>query len=175
MSAKLVFIVFRQQTMTIQGVLQSFKPKGEAEGVYLSAIATIPKLINLLEGEENIGSIPERMVRSVEHYASETIVVVHGKLRKAPKRVKNATIHDYEIDVYEVHKVSSLTENVPFTVYDAENINRDKEDVAEDNVDDAEEETPIQSPGRSLTDLSKLSQDLLSRSKCFYHVHRFKY
>lgn len=31
MSAKLVFIVFRQQTITIQGVLQSFKP-GEAEG-----------------------------------------------------------------------------------------------------------------------------------------------
>lgn len=26
LSAKLVFIVFRQQTITIQGVLQSFKP-----------------------------------------------------------------------------------------------------------------------------------------------------
>jgi aspartyl/asparaginyl-tRNA synthetase len=29
MSAKLVFIVFRQQTMTIQGVLQSFRPHSE--------------------------------------------------------------------------------------------------------------------------------------------------
>jgi hypothetical protein len=31
MSAKLVFIVFRQQTITIQGVLQSFKPKEDVE------------------------------------------------------------------------------------------------------------------------------------------------
>jgi aspartyl/asparaginyl-tRNA synthetase len=34
MSAKMVFMVFRQQTMTIQGVLASFKPKGEAIGTY---------------------------------------------------------------------------------------------------------------------------------------------
>jgi hypothetical protein len=34
MSAKMVFIVFRQQTMTIQGVLASFKPKGDVEGTY---------------------------------------------------------------------------------------------------------------------------------------------
>jgi aspartyl/asparaginyl-tRNA synthetase len=32
MSAKLVFIVFRQQTITVQGVLQSFKPRHELEG-----------------------------------------------------------------------------------------------------------------------------------------------
>ncbi|KUJ09964.1 putative aspartyl-tRNA synthetase, cytoplasmic [Mollisia scopiformis] len=76
------------------------------------------------------------MVRSVEHYPSETIVVVHAKLRKAPKRVKNATIHDYELEVYEVHKVGNLTENVPFTVYDAENINRDREDVEDDEEDE---------------------------------------
>ena len=159
--------------MTLQGVLQSSKQKGEAEGTYLFADLESPRLIIGAE-EANDESIPERMVRSVEHYPSETIVVVHGKLRKAPKRVKNATIHDYEIDVYEVHKVSNLTENVPFTVYDAENINRDKEDVAEDNIDDAEEETPVQSPQvqspetrspRSSTDLSRLSQDLLSKSE----------
>jgi hypothetical protein len=112
------------------------------------------------------------MVRSVEHYPSETIVVVHGKLRRAPKRVKNATIHDYEIKVYELHKVSNLTENVPFTVYDAENINRDKEDVAEDQVDDAEENnTPIVTPGtaspQSSTDVLRLSPGLLSRSEFF--------
>ncbi|KAG0649017.1 Aspartyl-tRNA synthetase [Hyphodiscus hymeniophilus] len=152
MSAKMVFIVFRQQTMTIQGVLASFKPKEEA-----------------LEGEDNVGTITERMVRSIEHYPTETIVIVHGKLRKAPKRVRNATIHDYEIDVYEVHKVSSLTENVPFTVYDAENINRDKEDVAEDNADDArEEDSKVQSPTngspRSSTDLARLPQELLSKT-----------
>jgi aspartyl-tRNA synthetase len=109
------------------------------------------------------------MVRSVEHYPSEAIVVVQGKLRKAHKRVKNATIHDYEIDVYEVHKVSDLTENVPFTVYDAENINRDKEDGAEDNFDDAAEEStplsPTSASPRSSADLSRLEHEMISRSK----------
>ena len=41
MSAKLVFIVFRQQTMTIQGVLASFKPKGEAKGRYIRTMASV--------------------------------------------------------------------------------------------------------------------------------------
>jgi hypothetical protein len=122
------------------------------------------------------------MVRSVERYPSETIVIVHAKLRKAPQRVKNATVHDYELEVYEVHKVVSLAENVPFSVYDAENINRDKEDV--DEGDDAGEETstPIspldseevsmksQEQPRRSTDMSRFSQDLMSRSKPAHHL-----
>lgn len=144
--------------------------KGRSRGYVPLQIARLTKLIYSAEGEENNGTITERMVRSVEHYPAETIVVVHGKLRKAPKPVKNATIHDYEIDVYEIHKVSTLTENVPFTVYDAENINRDKEDVAEDNIDDAgEDDSKVQSPQsqspRSSIDLSRLSQELLSKSE----------
>ena len=122
------------------------------------------------------GTIPERMVRSVERYPNETIVVVHAKPRKAPQRIKNATVHDYELEVYEIHKVVTLAENVPFSVYDAENINRDKEDA--DEGDDAGEEasTPIspldtedasiksQDPSRRSTDMSRISQDLLSSS-----------
>jgi hypothetical protein len=101
------------------------------------------------------------MVRSIEHYPSETIVVVHAKLRKAPIRIKNATLHDHELEVYEVHKVGNLTENVPFTVYDAENINRDKEE--EDDDDDESgifsgADTP-EGPSRASTDLSRLSLD----------------
>lgn len=158
MSARLVFIVFRQQTITIQGVLQGFQPHSEGG----------PATPN--------GTIPERMVRSVERYPNETIVVVHAKLRKSPQRIKNATVHDYELEVYEVHKVVSLAENVPFSVYDAENINRDKEDA--DEGDDAGEEisSPIspldpenmslssQDLSRRSTDMSRVSQDLLSRS-----------
>jgi hypothetical protein len=102
------------------------------------------------------------MVRSIEHYPSETIVVVHAKLRKAHTRVKNATLHDHELEVYEVHKVGNLSENVPFTVYDAENINRDKEDVDDDDDDESGiisgTDTP-DGPSRASTDLSKLSLD----------------
>ena len=140
-----------------------------------------------LDGEDNIGSISERMVRSVERYPSETIVVVYALLRKAPKRVKNATVHDYELEVYEVHKVGDLTENVPFTVYDAENINRDKEDVEDEDSDEAlyPEGTPRDTPKDTPTDtprasravspepkdasspISRISKDLSSRSKYY--------
>ena len=113
------------------------------------------------------------MVRSVEHYPPETIVVVHAKLRKAEQRVKNATIHDYEFDVFEVHKVGNLTENVPFTVYDAENINREKDDFDEERDDtgvDVEEspDLSVQSSGkntpRASTDLARIP-NLESKSR----------
>lgn len=97
------------------------------------------------------------MVRSVEHYPPETIVVVHAKLRKAEKRVKNATIHDYELDVFEVHKVGNLSEHVPFTVYDAENINREVEDLDEE-VDDtvASEDSSEKTTPRESTDIARI-------------------
>lgn len=104
------------------------------------------------------------MVRSIERYPSETIVVCHARVRKSQKRVKNATIHDWELDVLEIHKVGDLTENVPFTVYDAENINRDKEDADDDEEDDSQDPTrSITPPSRMSTDLSRKSQDV-SRS-----------
>jgi len=185
MSARLVFIVFRQQTITIQGVLQSFKAKNELLGMQITRLGFPANIF--AEGEDNEGSISEQMVRSVEHYPSETIVVVIAKVKKAPKRVKNATIHEHELEVYEVHKVGNLTENVPFTVYDAENINRDKEEVEDGDEDDSlypsNGDTPRESgknspkvgTPRTSTDLSRFSVDskarnskdnFASRSKC---------
>lgn len=84
----------------------------------------------------------------------------------------------------EIHKVGDLTENVPFTVYDAENINRDKEDADDDEEDDSQDPTSkdITPPSRRSTDLSGKSQDvsrssidkladkLNSRSKYFLNV-----
>lgn len=62
------------------------------------------------------------MVRAVEHYPVETIVLVKGNVRRPPTSVKATTIHDAEIAVEEIHVISKVTEHVPFTVYDAENI-----------------------------------------------------
>lgn len=185
MSAKLVFIVFRQQTITIQGVLQSFKARHELKGmqhIFMQDSANYPT-----EGEENEGTISEQMVRSVEHYPSETIVVVIAKVRKAPKRIKNATVHDHELEVYEVHKVGNLTENVPFTVYDAENINRDREDAEDDEEDSSlsslypstgdspAESTPKVGTPRTSTDLSRFSLDSKARNSKDNFASRSKY
>jgi len=121
------------------------------------------------------GTISDRMVKSIERYASETIVVVHAKLRKALKPVKNATIHDYELDLYEVHKVSGLVENVPFTVYDAENINRDKEDLADEEADDTEDTPPDSTEANTPRDSGEWSRNLEkgmdSKSKIFPYNH----
>ncbi|KAG9245512.1 aspartyl-tRNA synthetase-like protein [Calycina marina] len=137
MSAKMVFIVFRQQTITIQGLLQSFQ-KPQAEGA--------------TEAPGPDGTISDRMVKSVERYPSETIVVVSALVRKIPqgmKPVQNATIHNHELDIYEIHKVSTLSENVPFTVYDAENINRDNEDAEVEGEDSDSQDTPEETPRTS--------------------------
>lgn len=164
--------------MTIQGVLQSFKPIEELKSLFSSPrYPILTPLTFPAEDEDNKGTISEQMVRSVEHYPSETIVVVHAKLRKAMKRVKNATVHDYELEVYEVHKVGNLTENVPFTVYDAENINRDRDDIEDDDdtesslypsAADTPKETPRDTPKvgtpRSSTDMIRASTDIIRRS-----------
>ena len=115
------------------------------------------------------------MVRSVEHYPAETIVLVSAKLRKAAQRVKNATIHNYEMDVYEVHKISTLTEHVPFGVYDAENIHRENEDMEdEDGIDDSaviSETSSGQDTPRESKDLGRRS-GVNSKSKIFKRLHR---
>jgi aspartyl/asparaginyl-tRNA synthetase len=127
LSAKLVFLVLRQQTITIQGVLQS---------VTTGANAT----------SKGVTVITEEMVRSVEHYQSESIVLVRGKVRQPLQTVKNTVIHDAEIDILEIHLVSHLTENVPFTVYDAENITKNQsrgEDLEEATPHDDGAQSPI--------------------------------
>lgn len=134
------------------------------------------------------GTISEQMVRTVEHYPVETIVVAHAKIRKSVQTVKNATVHDYELQVYEVHRVVPLTENVPFTVYDAENINREKEvdmdaDSGDESISTSQPMSPISTdtprgpPSRASTDLARNAfaklddKNLESRSKLIMNHH----
>jgi ergosteryl-3beta-O-L-aspartate synthase len=89
-----------------------------------------------------MNSASEHMVRFVEHYPIESIVLVKAKLRRPPQEVKNATIHEAEFEILEMHLISTLTEHVPFTVYDAENSNRleeeDETEVETDRFNDGE-------------------------------------
>jgi hypothetical protein len=108
-------------------------------------------------GSVEHGTISEQMVRTVEHYPVETIVVAHAKIRKALQTVKNAAVHDYELEVYEIHRVSELTEHVPFTVYDAENINREKDDFDGENEgegSDSHDDTTSPTPSMPMSPVS---------------------
>ncbi|KFY55186.1 hypothetical protein V496_07086 [Pseudogymnoascus sp. VKM F-4515 (FW-2607)] len=116
-SAKLIFLVFRQQTFTIQGVLEVSHL--DEEGRYSQQ-----NTHHNGNGSASGGIISGQMVRAVLHYPLESIVLVKGKVRSPPEPVHTATIHDAEIQVQEIHLISQLSEHVPFSVYEAENIGK---------------------------------------------------
>ncbi|KAB8265629.1 hypothetical protein BDV32DRAFT_115649 [Aspergillus pseudonomiae] len=91
MSAKLVFLVFRQQLCTFQGVLHESPGK--------SSIA---------------------MVQWVEHLRVGSIVQVRGTVQAPEVPVLGCTIHDVELAIDAIHVVVRRDEPVPFSVYEAE-------------------------------------------------------
>jgi lysyl-tRNA synthetase class II len=90
-SPKLVFLVFREQLTTIQGVLQA---------------------------EE--GRISEHMVRWTEHIRPGSILLVTGKVQRPVKEVTGASVHSAEILIDRLHVVAERVDPVPFSVYEAE-------------------------------------------------------
>ncbi|PYH99970.1 aspartyl-tRNA synthetase, cytoplasmic [Aspergillus ellipticus CBS 707.79] len=91
MSAKLVFLVFRQQLFTFQGVLHE---------------------------EEGVKSIA--MVHWAEHLRLGSIVRVHGTIQRPQVPVLGCTIHDVELSIDKIHLVVRREEPVPFSIYEAE-------------------------------------------------------
>ncbi|KAF7718982.1 Aspartate--tRNA ligase [Penicillium ucsense] len=101
MSAKLVFLVFRQQLITFQGVLH------ERPGV--SSIA---------------------MISWVEHLRVGSFLRVRGRVQKPEVPVLGCSVHDVELAIDSVHLLVKREEPVPFSVYEAE-IQTNEEDKAE--------------------------------------------
>lgn len=97
MSAKMAFVVFRQQLVTIQGVVHQ---------------------------EE--GAISQHMVQWIERIPTGSIIVVRGQIKKPDQPVTSTTKHDIEISIRELHVVSRRPQAVPFTVYEDE-VSKDKE------------------------------------------------
>jgi aspartyl-tRNA synthetase len=102
MSPKLVFLVFREQHTTIQGVLQA---------------------------EE--GRISEHMVRWAEHIRSGSILLVTGKVQRPVKEVTGASVHNAEILIDKLHVVEERADPVPFSVYEAESTVSEAHDISD--------------------------------------------
>ncbi|EEH11166.1 aspartyl-tRNA synthetase [Histoplasma capsulatum G186AR] len=96
MSSKLVFVIFRQQVTTMQGVLA-----------------------------EKPGVISTLMVQWVERIRVGSIVKVRGVLSSSKVPVTGCTIHDVELDIQELHVVVHREDPIPFSVYEAELLNKD--------------------------------------------------
>lgn len=101
MSAKLVFLVFRQQLCTFQGVLH------DRAGV--SSIA---------------------MISWAEHLRVGSFVRVRGKIQKPEVPVLGCSIHNVELAIDSLHLLVKREEPIPFSVYEAE-IHTNEEDKAE--------------------------------------------
>ncbi|KIW77058.1 aspartate-tRNA(Asn) ligase [Fonsecaea pedrosoi CBS 271.37] len=91
MSARLAFVVFRQETTTIQGVLRAID-----------------------------GGVSENMVRWVEHMRAGSIVVVRAKVKEPEQTVKGTSTSDVELEISQMRLVSARTAPVPFSVYEAD-------------------------------------------------------
>jgi aspartyl-tRNA synthetase len=100
MSAKLVFLVFRQQLETFQGVLH------ERHGV--SSIA---------------------MIQWAEHLRVGSFLRVRGTIQKPEVPVLGCSIHDVELAIDSVHLLVRRDEPVPFSVYEAEIRTNEEEKV----------------------------------------------
>lgn len=92
-SPKLAFILFRDQTTTVQGVV--------------AAAAAEQK-------------ISESMVKFIQHIRPGSIVVTTATVARAEQRVLITSVHDVELRVERLHVLSERTEPVPFSVYEAE-------------------------------------------------------
>ena len=93
LSAKLVFFIFRQQTITVQGLLH----------------------------EAN--DISAHFVYWSEHMDIESIVLVKGRVQEPKAKqgeILATSIHDLEILVLEMHLEGKVSAHVPFTVHEAE-------------------------------------------------------
>ncbi|KAI5302945.1 hypothetical protein KEM56_000194 [Ascosphaera pollenicola] len=99
MGPRLVFLLFRQQTMTIQGVLHD-KPQ------QISAV----------------------MVHWAEHIPLGSIVRVRATIREAAVPIKKTDFHTIELGVEAIHVISRREEHVPFTIYEADLIAPDEEE-----------------------------------------------
>lgn len=97
-SAKLAFILLRQQVDTVQGVLQA-----------------------------RDGAVSEKFVRWAEHLNAECLVHIRGTVRAPPEKIKTCSIHDLEILIDSMHVLVPVEEPPPIDVYNMEQVVEDDE------------------------------------------------
>lgn len=88
MSSKLAFFVFRQNTVTFQGVLEAHELETDSLFIQWS-----------------------------EHIQPEAILQVSGYLKAPKQTVKYASLHDVELAIKEMHIVAEPTASLPFRPY----------------------------------------------------------
>ncbi|KAH7103954.1 aspartyl-tRNA synthetase [Auriculariales sp. MPI-PUGE-AT-0066] len=116
-SANLAFCLFRQQGVSVQGIL------------------------------ETQNGLTEHMIRWTRRILVESIVLVSGEVQAPPAPVVGASIHDIELKVASIHLIAAATMPVPFDIYHAELVPREAVDAADQDVGGDEILTPSSTDG----------------------------
>jgi ergosteryl-3beta-O-L-aspartate synthase len=98
LSAKLAFVIFRDRTETLQGVV------AYREGV-----------------------VSENFVRWVEHLTTEGLVHVEGTLQRPPEEIKGCSIQNVELMVDSMHLVVPVEEHMPVDVFTMDHVEKNEE------------------------------------------------
>lgn len=97
-SSKLAFVLLRDQTQTIQGVL-----------------------------EVRDGVVSENFVRWAEHLVTEGLVHVEGTLQEPPEAIKGCSIGILEVLIETMHLVVPVQEHLPVDVFNIDQVHMDEE------------------------------------------------
>jgi len=117
MGKNLVFFILRQKITTVQGVLKIDKLdlSNDSDDVSAQEGSTSGS------GTSGTPNTPSpHMLFWAGHMASESVVVVKGRVQRPKEEVKATTVHDVEILITELHVLSSAVDSLPFNVYEAE-------------------------------------------------------
>ncbi|KAH0563295.1 hypothetical protein GP486_002135 [Trichoglossum hirsutum] len=138
-SAKLAFLVLRQQTTTIQTVVAA-----NAEG-----------------------TVSRQMVKWAGSINSESIVIVHGLVQTTPEPIKSASISDLEIHIQKIFVIAEAEPQLPIQLEDASRpeplASESNAPLVSDSVDDeATREVQLDASGRPVVTLnSKLNNRVI--------------
>jgi len=98
LSSKLAFVIFRDRTETLQGVVAC-----------------------------RDGVVSERFVRWVERLITEGLVHVEGTLQRAPEEIKGCSVRNVEVLVDSIHLIVPVQEHLPVDVFTIDHVEKDEE------------------------------------------------
>lgn len=85
------------------------------------AFVTLRQQLSLLQGlvKANGASVSKQMVKWAGAINLESIVLVHGTVRKVDEPIKSATVQDAEIHVSKIYTIQETPEQLPMLIEDA--------------------------------------------------------
>ncbi|KAJ7706118.1 hypothetical protein B0H17DRAFT_1035799 [Mycena rosella] len=70
--------------------------------------------------------VSKQMVKWTGALADESIVLVHGVVKKSPELIKSASVGDVEVLISQIHLISGIEGRLPFTLDDASRADTDE-------------------------------------------------